>query len=408
MRSVSRRGPLLVAAVVLAAWTAWVGVYLARHHTAMSFVHVGRRFALQSPRGAAIVAAAADPEATDRGFDGQFVYYIAVDPGAARFHMDAPAYRYARILYPLLARAAGLGSARLVPWAMLGINLLALAATVWALGTLLAMRGVSPWWALVYGYHPGMVTVIQGDLTEALAYALVALGVLLLARPSGAGPAARRRVILGAGLLGLAGLTRETTVLFPAAVALGRAWTARRAPAAPRARAAADAAALLALGVLPAVIWHLVVYAWLGSAGLQPEVSALPLGGLLSYWPFSPPQWLEVPTVALPAVVLAALALVALVRPGHADDATDDVGLLIALSVNALFLCVLLQRSSWSVPTDSLRVTTGLALAALLALPGLRLRLPAARVLLPVAAALWFAAVPFGLLVPHTFHVFKL
>ena len=39
------------------------------------------------------------------GYDGQFAYQIARDPlGASRF-LDVPAYRYQRILYPLIAWA---------------------------------------------------------------------------------------------------------------------------------------------------------------------------------------------------------------------------------------------------------------------------------------------------------------
>src|SRR6266436_1733061 len=45
------------------------------------------------------------------GYDGQFSYWLAVDPSpaAAGTHFDVPAYRYQRILYPLLARALALG-----------------------------------------------------------------------------------------------------------------------------------------------------------------------------------------------------------------------------------------------------------------------------------------------------------
>ena len=35
------------------------------------------------------------------GYDGQFTYAIALDPANAAPHLDAPAYRYQRILHPL-------------------------------------------------------------------------------------------------------------------------------------------------------------------------------------------------------------------------------------------------------------------------------------------------------------------
>ena len=43
------------------------------------------------------------------GYDGQFNYAIAADPLHASPALDVPAYRYQRILYPLLVRALALG-----------------------------------------------------------------------------------------------------------------------------------------------------------------------------------------------------------------------------------------------------------------------------------------------------------
>ena len=48
-----------------------------------------------------------DPGGTE-GYDGQFSYYIARDPLNGWQHCDVPAYRYQRILYPLLGRLSGL------------------------------------------------------------------------------------------------------------------------------------------------------------------------------------------------------------------------------------------------------------------------------------------------------------
>src|SRR5580765_5904599 len=47
------------------------------------------------------------PMSSLTGYDGQFAYWLAIDPSpaAAANHFDTPAYRYQRILYPLLARA---------------------------------------------------------------------------------------------------------------------------------------------------------------------------------------------------------------------------------------------------------------------------------------------------------------
>src|SRR5579871_4588194 len=54
----------------------------------------------------------------DDGYDGQFDYYIALDPANAPLHLDVPAYRYQRVLYPMLARVVVLGQASLIPYAL--------------------------------------------------------------------------------------------------------------------------------------------------------------------------------------------------------------------------------------------------------------------------------------------------
>src|SRR3990172_591415 len=52
------------------------------------------------------------------GYDGQFIYYIAInpDPQQVAQYLDVPAYRYQRILLPLLARAFSLGNQPIIPW----------------------------------------------------------------------------------------------------------------------------------------------------------------------------------------------------------------------------------------------------------------------------------------------------
>ena len=58
-----------------------------------------------------------DPNGTE-GYDGQFIYYIARDPAPERVagYLDVPAYRYQRILLPLLARLLALGRIDWIPW----------------------------------------------------------------------------------------------------------------------------------------------------------------------------------------------------------------------------------------------------------------------------------------------------
>ena len=59
------------------------------------------------------------------------------------------------------------------------------------------------------GLSPGLLLGVQRDLTEPLAYALVAAGVFLFDYGG-------KRRLLWAGLtFGLAGLARQTTLVFP-------------------------------------------------------------------------------------------------------------------------------------------------------------------------------------------------
>ena len=89
----ARLGPALV---ILLISSALVGVVIWRlGGDPLALARIGARFS------------AGDPQGT-QGYDGQFVYYIALDPNPAAVapRLDVPAYRYQRILLPLLARLA--------------------------------------------------------------------------------------------------------------------------------------------------------------------------------------------------------------------------------------------------------------------------------------------------------------
>ena len=151
----------------------------------------------------------AETEETE-GYDGQFFYFIALDPDPSKVapKLDVPAYRYQRVLYPLLARTLALGTASGVPWAMLGINLASLWTGTYSVSELLAKRGLSPWYGLSFGLWVGLVAPVGTGLSEPLAYGLVAGAMLALAHG---------RKLLAAGLLGLAVFAKETTLPFLAA-----------------------------------------------------------------------------------------------------------------------------------------------------------------------------------------------
>ena len=100
--------------VVLAIAAGFVLLVLSAHQwDPMAFVRLGTRYSQGDPDGTI-------------GYDGQFVYQIALHPLNATPYLDIPAYRYQRILYPVVGRIVGLGQPSLIPWALIALNVLAL------------------------------------------------------------------------------------------------------------------------------------------------------------------------------------------------------------------------------------------------------------------------------------------
>lgn len=249
------------------------------------------------PRYAAgqAAAAAAAPSAED-GYDGQFVYYIACDPNPQRVaaHLDVPAYRYQRILLPLLARALAGGHPQGIAWALAALGVVCLAAGTWVVGDLLAGWGVSCWYALVYGLWAGFLMAVIVDLPEPLAYGLAAGGLLAVERG---------RARLGWLLLGLAVFAKESVSPFVAALLLTylaqRRW-----------------AALIGLGLTAGLpyalfqgwLWLTFGQLGLGSGGaMATPFEIVPFMGLLRIGQSSLLYLLAMTLVFGPSVILPAL-----------------------------------------------------------------------------------------------------
>ena len=110
------------------------------------------------------------------GYDGQFAYYIAQNPNPkeVRAKLDVPAYRYQRILYPLLARALALENPSWIPWTLLIINLVSQLVGILLFTRHLIEKNVPSRYALIYGLWVGLIVGIGADLFEPLAFALIA------------------------------------------------------------------------------------------------------------------------------------------------------------------------------------------------------------------------------------------
>ncbi len=202
----------------------------------LALVTIGARFSEGNPQGT-------------EGYDGQFMYYIARDPSTAAQYIDVPAYRYQRILLPALGRLLALGQEALIPWALLAVNLVALAAGTALMEHVLTDLKASRWYALTYGLTIGTFGSVRLSLPEPLAYALALGGVAL---------ALRERWRWSALLFALAALAKETTLFFAAAYALywlyQRRWK--------------EAVLFGGLAFLPFALWQAALYAWLGAFGV--------------------------------------------------------------------------------------------------------------------------------------------
>lgn len=400
-----RRSPWAVAGVVALLYLLWVAAYFLTGHEIRDFIVIGRT-AIQRSHASALIQY--DPTYTyrdPRGYDGQYAYFLALDPGNARYYMDYPAYRYTRIVYPMLARWVALGQPALVPYALLAVNLLAVPLGTLALAAWLRRRHLSPWLALLYGLSPGIFIATAGDLTEPLAYAFVICGLYLLDRES------HRSLIGACGCFALAALTRETTAIFPVVYAIcmllapptnliSEATPERPSPRlqhlATVMREAVTAnwrrAVLLAGSVVPLVMYKLFLWWWLGSAGMPEQVrfELVPFAGLAAYWPWNGFQYVEVENVVLPALVCAGVAVVALcrLRSSRREPAVW------ALLANVLLFIVLLPASSYVDQFASTRIATGVLIAALLCIPTFDILTHKRRSWLLAAGALWLVLLP--------------
>jgi hypothetical protein len=377
------RSPVLVAAVVLVMYAAWVGWSR----------HLGQQWGRWADPGSTFLQRAHSSPAIDAdrrfatssiGYDGQFFLYIAQDPREAAPYLDDPAYRYGRIFYPILARALALGRQDAIPFMLVVINVMAVALGAWAVAKWLHRRGVSAWFALLFAVFPGVFIAVQLDLSEALAYSLTALALVVFDE--------RRlgRLLVSAAVFALAGLTREGALLF-ALVWAGTLVVGRRRR---------EAALFASVAFLPYLVFRLVfLRLWLGAVGVPSgrAPSLVPFAGITAFYPWRAYDLQTVYTVVLPGLFCLALAAVALYRGARLPEVW-------ALLLNAIVFVVFLPKDSMVNFTAAGRISTGVVLALLLSIPALDRVLPASRSWLWIPIVAWFS--PWYNLVPDAFPVF--
>lgn len=336
-RSVKENWPTLVAVVVAGVYIIW---RLASYNwDPVALAELGSVYQGQDKLGS-------------EGYDGQFVYYIALNPNPDRVaqKLDVPAYRYQRILLPTLGRTLAVGKISFIPWTLVIVNLFFHALGTWSIGRMLVDRQLWVGYALIYGLWVGLVAGVGLQLTEPLAFGLIALG--WFAR-------LRRRPSVAACLLVLALFAKETSLLFWAAALLEDILSKKR----DRSLIILIGGGLLFLG------WQIWLWRMFGSPGLgsggamATSFEWVPFMGLWRIGPIS----LAVlglyvvifgPTIVLPTIWGMVRSLRSLWRHPSVSENW-------ALLINGL-LIVFLPFSTFREPLGLVRVATGLVLAVVL------------------------------------------
>ncbi|MBE9202284.1 hypothetical protein IQ218_00825 [Synechocystis salina LEGE 06099] len=155
------------------------------------------------------------------GYDGQQFLTIALDPGLQNdgsiAALDHPSYRYRRILYPLLGYLLGLGNPVLIPWALMLINILAIAVCTGLTAIYFQDQKQSWTGALAVLAIPGAWMVLFLSTADLLA-SVFSLGAVVCQQIFP--PHRSEKWWLVPILLALALLTRETSLIIWLAIAL--------------------------------------------------------------------------------------------------------------------------------------------------------------------------------------------
>ncbi len=280
-------------------------------------------------------------------YDGYYSYDIAHDFLEAPFtgDLDKPAYRFQRILYPLIARLLSLGQPALIPWALIVLSFIAIGLGTWLMEAFLIDLGVSRWYALAYGLYGGQLLGLRTSVNEPLTHMLLVAAMLAWAREK------RWLAII---VFGLAGLTKETALIFAVAYVLSAAlqqdwrWMFR-----------------LGFSVLPWLVLQVVLWAWLGETGFGATESFfwIPLGGWLVAARYNFSAFLLVSLIVVPMSIIP--ALISIYLSGRSLAKKNYHPFVISLFLNAAFI-LFLPSPTFVESSAMIRITQGLALSLLL------------------------------------------
>ena len=265
-----------------------------------TFVVAGEQFvsAAEAPPGLNV-------RAGESGYDGQFVYRLALDPfSTARTEhgvtLDFPARRQQRITYPLLVWLVTGGHASWVPAGLIAVNYVGLCALAFIGSCFARMARLHALWGLMLPFYPGFVMTLRRDLSEIVTASFLLGGILLLRRG---------RYGWAALCLALALMARETAVIAVACILLVSLFQRWRRPERNDAwwppAIALIAWAVFQLGL--ASVWHRIPVL---SGG---DNVGIPFAGFASYFL----QWWRLDFLEMCYLVLFAGAALAAIRRSH-------------------------------------------------------------------------------------------
>lgn len=355
-------------------------------HDARSFIMLERFRLLQSHRSAILKVEPGFPYARRGwGYDGQYYYMMALDPINARYYVNGGTYYYSRVVYPLAARALAFGQPDLVPYTLILINLLSIAGGTVMIAAWLRRKHVSPWFALIYAGYSGTFLSFQRDLTEPMAYGLMAAGIYLLEFGG------KHRILWSGVFFGLAVLTRDKAAILPALFTLGYVLHNRSRPDLSRLgnvlRNLPAAAALGAMTLLPYAALKVFLYLWMHSVVVAPNQQVAPLSGLLDPHLNTISLLSDALTAFVPSFICLAMVLWAFACGAR------DVSLL-ALLVLAVVTSVTLNPVYFVGIVGVMRATILVVMAAVYALPAMDRVTGGNRAWLYVCTVFWFSMTP--------------
>jgi hypothetical protein len=280
------------------------------------------------------------------GYDGQFFYYMARDPGVILkcaqepCPIDASPLREERILYPMAARVLALGNPQWIHATLFLLNFAAILVTVVIVAKLCIDAGASPWLGAAVGIFCGEMLGLLRDLADPFAAMWFALAIYFLRKD---------RPYWCAVMVAAAMLAREQMVLILPLLWLP--WLARH-----RWRT------VVATGIIafaPFAAWQVTLRLIFGKWGLSASTQTthgigFPFHGLWEYR-HGPEFGVTVAFVALPLLFTIVVALAWLWRFGLRALLSDPIPLM------ALLYCVLLTLTAyaeWEGMWNSARLVT--------------------------------------------------